>query len=92
MYRRRGGTLLTIVSIIDPAPRRLLTALCACLTATALTGCLGRSKPLDQQPGYDDAHYSAQLYCSMTVNAGMYSDEMARCIREQTIANMRQKP
>lgn len=55
-----------------------------------LVGC--GHKPLSEQPGYDDAHFKAQLYCSMTVNAGMYSDEMTRCIREQTIADMKHKP
>jgi major membrane immunogen (membrane-anchored lipoprotein) len=52
-----------------------------------LAGC--GKKPLSQQPGYGDAHYSAQLYCSMTVNAGMYSDEMTRCINETTAAYMK---
>lgn len=52
-----------------------------------LVGC--GQKPLSQQPGYDKAHYSAQLYCSMSVSAGMYSDEMTRCIRENTVANMK---
>ena len=59
------------------------------LAALALTGCLGRHKPLSQQPGYDDAHFKAQLYCSMTVNAGLYSDEMRRCVRQNTIENMK---
>ena len=55
-----------------------------------LAGC--GDKPLSQQPGYHKAHYAAQLYCSMAVNAGEYSDEMTRCIREQTILNMKAAP
>ena len=47
------------------------------------------NKPLSQQPGYEKAHYAAQLYCSMTVSAGLYSDEMHRCIRQRTVDEMK---
>lgn len=64
-----------------------MKAIAVALLAVALAGC--GHKPLSEQPGYGKAHYSAQLYCSMTVNAGTYSDEMIRCVRANTVAIMK---
>ena len=69
--------------------KRALTVLVAILLAVALTGCLGRHKPLSQQPGYGRAHYDAQLYCSMAVNDSIYGDAMTRCIRQKTVEYMK---
>lgn len=61
---------------------RAALATVAVAALLVLTGC--GDKPLEEQPGYDDANFQAGLRCSYRVQTGYYSDEFQRCQEQET--------
>jgi hypothetical protein len=61
--------------------RAALAALALAL-GLVLTGC--GDKPLEEQPGYDEANQQAGFRCAYRVQTGYYSDEFQRCLEIET--------
>lgn len=80
---------------MEGSTRRVLSSLAVLMAATCMTGCLGRDRPLDQQPGYARAHERAGFACTLSPPAPpnaaagyLYSDRYARCVQQATEAYM----
>lgn len=70
----------------------------AFVALSLLAGCGGDgNKPLREQPGYEDAHSEAQLYCTLAGVVGpygpesLYDPEYLACVREETRRNMQKQ-